>query len=211
MLLGGIGTSCVALDAAKYGEKMAPLASYQWLYMAFVILTTGAGLAGIWSVVGLVRKKNWGYNRALWSLLAGSIVGGVHMVVSNTLRGSSAPANMVFYFTVFTLLVFLIVRLTPAGKSTLWNKPSNPDDPLIEGGAALVSCGLLILSTPIWAMPTHILVGQNWVNQLLIPLLLVGGMMMFYGLWLLKNATQDHLLHWKHHENVGQIIQHIVE
>ena len=193
MLLGGIGTSCVALDAAKFGETMAPLASYQWLYKIFVVLTTGSGLAGIWAAFGLIRRMHWGSRWALWSLMVGSFVGGIHMFVSETLRGASAPANMVFYFTVFTLAVFVLLRYTRIGKGILWDKSDNPDGPSIAGGAALLVSGVLTISTPVWAMPTHILVGQNWVNQLIIPLLLAGGGMIFCGLLLLKKGVQEYL------------------
>ncbi|MCB0119884.1 MAG: hypothetical protein KDD72_12695, partial [Anaerolineales bacterium] len=35
-LLGGIGTSCVAINPAGFGESMAALARLQWLYILFV-------------------------------------------------------------------------------------------------------------------------------------------------------------------------------
>ncbi len=35
-LLGGIGTTCVALNAANY-EGMEAIAQYQWLYIFYVL------------------------------------------------------------------------------------------------------------------------------------------------------------------------------
>ena len=46
-LLGGAGTTCVAINPTGFGESMAPLAKFQWLYVLFVL----AGVAiGVWAV-----------------------------------------------------------------------------------------------------------------------------------------------------------------
>ena len=38
-LLGGIGTSCVALNPTGFSESMAKLAPFQWLYLLLVGVT----------------------------------------------------------------------------------------------------------------------------------------------------------------------------
>lgn len=55
-ILGGIGTSCAALFPTKW-ESMAPLASYQWLYILYVLVTTAIGMLEIRAVVMLAKGK----------------------------------------------------------------------------------------------------------------------------------------------------------
>ena len=43
-IAGGLGTTCVALNPTGFGEGMAPIAPFQWLYIIFVIVTTAIGI-----------------------------------------------------------------------------------------------------------------------------------------------------------------------
>ena len=110
-LLGGIGTTCVALNPTGFGGKFAGIAPFQWLYILFVIVTTAVGAWAVRVVVQLVRGEKGSYRRALIVLAAGILVGGVHTAASRSLRGSSMPVDMVVYTTILTLVVFLLFRL----------------------------------------------------------------------------------------------------
>ena len=81
-ILGGAGTTCVALAAGKFGEKFAPLIPYQWLYIFFVVATLIIGIAGVRALVQLIKRKPGAFRSAVIALIAGLIVGGVHMLVS---------------------------------------------------------------------------------------------------------------------------------
>lgn len=106
-IAGGIGTSCVAIDATRFGPTMAVLAPYRWLYRAFSVLGL---LTGVWeatATVTLLRRRfmKRAWRSAIRSLVGGGIVAGAHTVASQLIRGSSAPANMRLAFTVLTLLI----------------------------------------------------------------------------------------------------------
>lgn len=91
-LLGGIGTTCVALNAANY-EGMEAIAQYQWLYIFYVLSGIVIGALGIWVAVSLVRGKANAYRNTLIVLVAGLLIGGLHMTTSRALRGSSMPKD----------------------------------------------------------------------------------------------------------------------
>lgn len=57
-LMGGMGTSCVALNPTGFGDTFAPLAQVQWLYILFVLLGIAIGIMGVRAVVLLV-KGTW--------------------------------------------------------------------------------------------------------------------------------------------------------
>lgn len=116
MLLGGIGTTCVAWGAEKY-PPFRGLVPYKWLYQASSIVTIGAAALGLWATLGLVRGKRWAYGLALLSLVIGLALSGAQMYVSEAVRGKSAPNNVRVYITVFTLLVLLLLRIP-----SIWNQ-----------------------------------------------------------------------------------------
>lgn len=185
-LLGGVGTSCVALNPTGWSESMAKLAPYQWLY---ILLMIGATVVAIWGIVvtfSLVRGRRNAYRDALWVLMLSGILAGVQTYASIALRGKGAPQNMRFYITTFVLVVFLVLRLPPVwrlingfvgGGKGRWQTPT--------GLAAFVG-GLVVLTTPLWAMPTHMGPdGANWVNVLRTPLLISGVLLALSGAGLL--------------------------
>ena len=109
-VLSGVGTTCVALAAEKY-DSMSAIEPYKWLYVIFVIVTLAIGVMGIRAVILLVKGRENAYRYSLMALVAGVVVGGIHMAVSRALRGSSMPVDAVVYTTVLTLIVFLIFRI----------------------------------------------------------------------------------------------------
>ncbi len=101
--------------------------------------------------------------------------------VSVALRGKGAPQNMRFYITTFTLVAFLLLRLPPIWKLIGGFQRGDTDAATI-GGLAAFAGGLVMLTTLLWATPTHIGPdGANWVNVLRLPLLVGGSLLAFGG------------------------------
>lgn len=195
-LLGGIGTSCVALNPTGWSASMAQLAPFQWLY---IVLMLGAIVVSAWGIavtVGLARGRRNAYRDALVVLLLSGILAAVQTYASIALRGKGAPQNIRYYFTTLVLVVFLLLRLPPVwrlingftgGGQGNWRMPT--------GLAAFVG-GLIVLTTPLWATPTHIGPdGANWVNVLRTPLLAGGVLLTLVGAGLLRHAGGAARLH----------------
>ncbi|RLF64245.1 MAG: hypothetical protein DRN33_02580 [Thermoplasmata archaeon] len=180
-LVGGAGTTCAAFGAEKF-ESMAALVPYKWLYQVLVVLSLAAGIWGIPVTVALVRGGRHAYRDALLVLLAGAVTSGIQMTASQLLRGDSAPANVRFYITAFTLVVFLLLRLPSIRDRLDFSQPFRGGKSS-AGGAALVLCGILALTPSVWAGPTH---PQAWIDVLRMPLMLGGGASLLggVGLWL---------------------------
>ena len=179
-LMGGIGTSCVALNPTRWSPSMAKLAPYQWLYILLMVTATVVAIWGIFVTTALARGKQHAYRNALIVLALSALAAGVQTYASIALRGKGAPQNMRFYITLFTLVVFLILRLPPIWK-LIGGFRRGGDAATTVGLAAFVS-GLLVLTTLLWATPTHIGPdGANWVNVLRLPLLAGGSLLAFGG------------------------------
>ncbi|MFZ1401198.1 MAG: hypothetical protein WAS33_30120 [Candidatus Promineifilaceae bacterium] len=178
-LLGGIGTTCVALNAANY-EGMEAIAQYQWLYIFYVLSGIVIGVLGIWVVVALVEGKANAYRHALIVLLAGLLIGGLHMATSRSLRGSSMPKDFIVYATGLTLVVFLLFRIPG-----IWKRLNldGHDDPVtgLGAGAALIVGGIATLTVQLWAGPTHIINGINYADVWHTPLTILGGLAVLLG------------------------------
>jgi uncharacterized membrane protein (UPF0136 family) len=169
-LLGGVGTTCVALDASKY-DSMAPLANYQWLYVFYVLSGIVIGALGIWATRLLVKGRANAYRLALIALIAGLAVGILHMATSRALRGASMPVDFIVYATALSLVVFLLFRIPG-----VWNQVKfTEQDEDVSGfgtGIAMIVAGIIILTVHLWAGPTHVINGINyaavWDTQLTI-------------------------------------------
>lgn len=192
-LMGGIGTSCVALNPTGWSATMAKLAPYQWLYILLMLGATAAAIWGIFVTLALARGQRSAYRDALWVLLLSGILAGVQTYASIALRGKGAPQNMRYYLTTGVLVVFLLLRLPPvwrliggflgSGKGG-WQTPT---------GLAAFSGGLVLLTTLLWATPTHIGPnGANWVNVLRTPLLAGGAVLALGGAALVGYANRQH-------------------
>ena len=181
-LLGGTGTSCAAFSPEKY--EMFELIPYQWLYQVLVITTTAASLVGFWATYAFLRGRKHAYRGTVAFLVVGLVLGGIQMAASLNLRGKAAPTNMRVTLTAFTLLVFLLLRLP--GIWTKVNQAGKSEGPGTAAGLTLFLGGLLTLTTPVWAGPTHMLNGSNLVFVFQGPLLIGGSLMTLIGivLWL---------------------------
>jgi hypothetical protein len=174
-LLGGIGTSCVALNPTGWSPAMAQLAPYQWLYILLVLVATATAIWGVVVTIALARGRTHAYRDALIVLVISALAAGVQTFVSQALRGKGAPQNMRFYLTLFTLAVMLLYRLPPVWKAIHGFQSARPRDFATPAGLAAFVGGLVAMTTPLWASPTHIGPdGANWVNLLRTPLMAAG-------------------------------------
>ena len=181
-LMGGAGTSCVALNPTGYGENFAPIASVQWLYLLFVLFTLAIGVMGVRAVVLLVKGQKNAYRYTLIALILGLVVGGIHMVVSRNLRGSSMPVDAVVYTTLLTLFIFSIFRIPPIWQGvnfdrTTSGKPSSRN----MAAFAISAMGLLTLTIQFLMAPTHTLNGINYADVWHASLLIIGSAMILSG------------------------------
>jgi hypothetical protein len=183
ILLGGIGTTCVALGAENY-EAFASIAPYKWLYQVFVVATILVGVLAIRATVNLVRGKTNAYRDSVIALGLGLVIGGIHIIASQALRGSSVPGNYIVYVNAFTLLVFLLFRIPSIWEKVDFNHPKGKTDGGSAAGAAMIVAGVLTLTVHLWVGPTHTMGGVNyadvWHNQLTIAgwlLILVGSVL----------------------------------
>lgn len=185
-LLGGAGTTCAAFLTERFAS-MAPILPFQWLYQALVITTVPLGVAGIWATVNLVRGKPGALKQALILLVIGVVLGAIHMGASLALRGKAVPANVKLYLNGITLFVFLLFLLPGVRKFVDFSRPSGARN--IEGGLAAIVAGVVILSTALWAGPSHTVQGENWVHVLIVPLMIVGTLSTSMGLGMLGLAV----------------------
>ncbi len=164
-LSGGAGTSCVALDPAKYGPRFAGIAPFQWLYLLFVVVTLAIGVMGVRGVVLLVRGAKNAYRYSLIALIAGAIVGVIHIVASRLLRGGSMPVDMVVYTTIVTLIVFLLIRIPSIWQGVNFAKPEGQaGSGKGPAAVAMAACGLLALTIQFLMAPTHTIGGVNYAD-----------------------------------------------
>jgi hypothetical protein len=161
-LLGGAGTTCVALAPTSY-ENFVALAPFQWLYIVFVLVGILLGVLGIRATIQLIRAAPTSYRDALVVLAAGVLVGGIHIAVSRALRGKSMPVDAVVYTTVLTLIIFLLFRIPSIWQGVDFTRGSaRANRP--AGGAAAIILGLLTLTIQYTMGPTHTWNGVNYAD-----------------------------------------------
>lgn len=186
-LLGGIGTFCVATNPTGWGPSMAKLASLQWLYILLMVAAIGFAGWGIAVTVALARGGAAAYRNALIVLIVSMVIAGVQTFVSIALRGKGAPQNVRFYFTALVVIVFLLLRLPPLWRRVGGFVADRPGGGFAgPAGLAAFWSGLIVLTTPLWAGPSHIGPdGAQWVNVIRTPLLAGGALLALAGIGLL--------------------------
>jgi len=193
-ILSGVGTTCVALDAAQY-EGMEAIAQFQWLYIFYVLAAVAIGVMGVRATISLVRGKDKAYHDALIALVLGIITGGIHMATSRALRatGSSMPLDFIVYATVLTLIIFLLFGIPKLREIVNFERESDNVSGAAGGMAAIVA-GMLFLSVHMWAGPTHIFDGVNLADAFRTAMMVSGGAFVLLGIGLLSRAAlQDTL------------------
>lgn len=174
-IAGGLGTTCVALNPTGFGESMAPLAPFQWLYILFVIVTTAIGVMAVRAVFLLAKSRPNSYRAAVTALVLGIAVGTIHMLVSRALRGKSMPVDGVVYITVLTLIVFLLFRIPKVWQGVDYTVGSSNDGTgRLSAAITLLVTGALTLTVQYWAGPTHTWDGTNWAAAFLVTSTMLG-------------------------------------
>jgi hypothetical protein len=181
-LMGGIGTTCVALNPTGFSGSFSGIAPFQWLYILFVIVTTAFGVMGIRAVVLLIRNRPNAYRYSLIALIGGSVVGLIHLFVSRSLRGSSMPVDMVTYINLLTLAVFLVYRIPGLWEHIGYGKPTQGNPANLAGGLASISMGTICLTIQYWMGATHTIDRVNYADAWHTPLQLVGWLMVISGI-----------------------------
>lgn len=179
-LLGGIGTTCVALNPTGFSESMAQLAPFQWLYILFVLTGVALGVLGIRATIRLVKGREKAYLEALIVLVAGALAGAIHMIVSRALRGSSMPVDAVVYTTVLTLVLFLLFRIPFIWEGVNFARGDAKSSGL-AGGAAAILLGLLTLAVPYMMASTHTWNGVNYSDAFNVMMTGIGLACLLFG------------------------------
>jgi hypothetical protein len=184
-LMGGIGTTCVALGAENY-DSMVGIVPFKWLYQIFVVVTIGIAVFGFRSTVQFAKNKDSAYKNAVIVLVVGVVVTGIHVIASQILRGKSMPNDIRLYLNILTLIVFLLFRI-----SRLRNAMGMDGGPgkggASELGATFILMGIAALTVQIWAGPTHTFNDINyadiWRNELMAFgwILVIIGIPIIYG------------------------------
>jgi hypothetical protein len=181
-LMGGAGTTCIALNPTGFGGKFSGIAPYQWLYILFVLVTVAIGVMGVRAVVILSQGKKDAYRYALIALVAGTVVGAIHIFASRALRGGSMPVDMVVYTTVLTLVGFLLFRIPGVWQGVDFEKPAGEKKTGKNAAAiAMAATGLLTLTIQFMMAPTHTINSVNYANVWHIALSLIGAALILAG------------------------------
>ncbi|MFN8383707.1 MAG: hypothetical protein U0V02_17330 [Anaerolineales bacterium] len=186
-LLGGVGTTCAALFPTKY-ESMTALAPFQWLYILFVVAGVALGLWGLWATIKLVRGTSDSYLMSLQALIAGVLIGGIHIYMSRMLRGKSMPVDAVVYTTVLTLAVFLILRIPYIWQGVDFSKGKTKSN-LPAGGAAAIVLGLMTLTIQYTMGSTHTWGGVNYADAFNTSMTVIGVGLLLLGMGLIVSVA----------------------
>lgn len=186
-LLGGVGTACVAFNPTGFGEVMARLAPFQWLYILFFLAGIALGLWDIRATIMLVKSSQKAYRQALYVLFAGVVVGGVHILASRALRGKSMPVDAVVYTTVLTLIVFLLFRIPSIWRGVNFAKGDVKSNGPAAGAAAIV-LGLSMLTIQYTMGPTHTWNNVNYADAFSLTMTGMGAACLLFGCALLARA-----------------------
>jgi hypothetical protein len=179
-LLSGVGTTCVALDPTTGDNKFIALAPFQWLYIFYVLTGVALGILGIRATIMLIKGRVNGERSTLIMLILSLITGGAHMITSRLLRGSSMPTDGVVYFTVLTLIVFLIFQIPKIREMGLYQEDT-PNNARAIGGLSAIIMGSLFLSVQMWAVPDHLINGINYADAFHGAIYTIGGILVIIG------------------------------
>jgi hypothetical protein len=160
-IAGGAGTTCVALNPTGFSDQFAAIASLQWLYVLFVLVTLAFGVMMARAVFLVVKGQGNAYRYSILSLVGATVVGVIHILTSRALRGGSMPVDGVVYTTVLTLIIFLIFKIPGVWEKVDFAK-ANKKDLDIAGGAAAIVCGAVSLTIQFFMASTHTIDGVNY-------------------------------------------------
>jgi len=94
----------------------------------------------------------------------GLVIGGIHMIASEALRGSSMSVNYNMYINALTLLVFLLFRIPSIWEKVDFNHVKGKIDGGSAAGSEMIVAGVLTLTVHIWVGATHTMGGVNYAD-----------------------------------------------
>ncbi len=207
-LLGGIGTTCVALFPTKYGPVFAKIAPFQWLYIVFVLGGIVIGVLGIRATIELIRGTRKAYSDALVALVAGVVIGFIHIAMSRSLRGSSMPVDPIVYFGLVTLIVFLLFRIPGIWQGVDFTKGDTKSNGPAASASAIM-LGVLTLTIQYMVVSTHMLDGINYADVWHTTLAVVGGGLILAGIVIAALTRVSILQGSTVNRKTGELPQHI--
>jgi hypothetical protein len=174
-LMGGAGTTCVAINPTGYSGKFSGIAPFQWLWILFVLVGVAAGIMGVRAIVLLVKGTKNAYRYAIIALVISTAINVIHVFASRALRGGSMPVDAVLYTNVLTLIIFLLFRIPGIWQAVNYEKPAGGNKTGQQAAAiALGATGLLALTIQFMMAPTHTIGGINYAGVWHIALSLIG-------------------------------------
>jgi hypothetical protein len=190
-ILGGVGTGCAAFDPLNpsWADTMGALAQAQWLYIFYVVSGVAIGIAGIRSVVMLIKGSPKAYRDALIVLISGVAIGVIHIITSRALRGKSMPVDMVVYVAVFTLILFLLFRIPAVWQGVNFDKGAGKNEHM-AGGTAAILVGLMTFTIQSTMAATHTWGSVNYADAFNFSMTLIGTGCLILGSILLFLAAR---------------------
>jgi len=185
-IFSGAGTTCAAFLTKDFPPYWVLITSgVQWLFQAFVVLTLLLGFFGIWAVIQLVRGKGNAFRNALILLILGTIVNGVHVYASNHYLENIMPIAVTFFLNLITLIYFLILMIPGIREKVDFSKESDTADKELASGMAAVVVGIVALTMSLWAGPSHMFDGGNYIDEYILYVNIVGVTFTLGGLFLI--------------------------
>ena len=175
-LLGAVGTVCLAWNAPYYGPAFTWIVPYMPTYQTLVLVKLAGGVAMTLVCYAIARGDKWFYFGAIVTLLIGGGAAAVQMFYTSTLRDipflADAPTNIRFYITVATFILFVVVRFPGIWKTINPGSTNGRGNLGLPTGTALIVSGFAMLTTPLWAGPSHLLGDQNLVMTMIVPIVI---------------------------------------
>jgi hypothetical protein len=179
-IMGGIGTTCVALNPTGYGGNFDAILRMQWLYIIFVIVTSSFGVMMSRAVFLVIKGRANAYRYSLISLSGAMVVGIIHIIASRSLRGASMPVDAVVYVTLITMTLFLLLKVTGN-----WEKISYPQSGHVENdpsaGISAFVTGILCFNIEQIIPQSHTINGINFADTFHLPMTISGWIFISIG------------------------------
>jgi hypothetical protein len=137
----------------------------------------------------LIKGMDKGYRDSLYILLAGSVIGFMHIMTSRALRGKSMPVDAVVYTTVFTLIIFLLFRIPFLWQGVNFEK-GNSKSNLPAGGAAAFLLGIMTLTIQYTMGTTHTWGGVNYSDAFNTSMMVIGAGLLLLGVGLFVSGAK---------------------
>jgi len=184
--LSGIGTACVAFVPTNpsWVSVMGGIAKLQWLYIIYVLAGIALGIAGVRSVVLLIKGKPNAYRSTLIVIILDLMVGVTHIISSRMLRGDSMPVDPIVYVSALTLVIFLLFRLPGVWQGVGFVHGKGKDNQM-AGGAAAIFLGAITLMIQNIMSSTHTMGGVNYADAFNLSMSIMGTSFLFLGFGIL--------------------------